>query len=324
MNIGLFGFGTVGSGVYDIAQRRQQAHRILAIGVKSPEKPRPAGLPFTRDPEVILADARIHTVIEAISDTEVGYQLVRTALERGKHVVSASKALLALHLPELHELAAQHGVSLRYEAAVGGAIPVLDTIDRYLAHEPITAIRGILNGTTNYILTRMEREGLAFEQALADAQRLGFAELDPSADVDGLDARNKLVLLAYQAFGVHLPPQQISTTGIRSVSRADILAARAQGGALKLVAEVRALPEGTIQARVAPQVVTADDPLYAVAFERNAVAIESEWGGPFLLGGRGAGALPTGTAVTFDLDHIDQPYRVTRRLAAATPALVTG
>ena len=316
MNIGLFGFGTVGSGVYDIAQRRGLAQHIVAIGVKTPGKARPAGLPFTLDPEVILGDAGIDTVIEAISDTEVGYRLVRTALERGKHVVSASKALLALHLPELHALAAQHGATLRYEAAVGGAIPVLDTIDRYLAHEPITAIRGIVNGTTNYILTRMEREGLSFADALADAQRLGYAELDPSADVDGLDARNKLVILAYHAFGVYVAPEAVRTEGIRSVSRADILAARAQGGALKLVAEARRTPT-RVQLSVGPQVVAADDPLYAVALERNAIVIDTEWGGPFVLGGRGAGALPTGTAVTADLAQLHQPYAVTRRLAAA-------
>ena len=317
MSIGLFGFGTVGTGVYQIAQSRGQAQRIKAIGVKSPDKPRPEGLSFTLDANTILDDAEITTVVEAISDAEAGYRIVTEALRRGKHVVSASKAVIAAHLPELHALAARHSVSLRYEAAVGGAIPVLDVIDRYLAHEPITVVRGIVNGTTNYILTRMEREGLDFDTVLAEAQRLGFAEADPTADVEGLDARNKLVILAYHAFGDYLPPSAISTTGIRGVTAADIADARARGGAIKLVAEARCASCGSLSLQVSPQFVSADDPLYATAFERNAIVVETAWGGPFLLGGRGAGALPTGTAVTFDLEHLDQAYAVTRRQALA-------
>lgn len=309
MSIGLFGFGTVGQGFYQIMAATGKAFEIGAIGVKTVGKPRPAGLPFTFDPDVILNDPSISVVVEAISDLDAGYFLVREALRRGKHVVSASKALLARHLLELHELANLNGVSLRYEAAVGGAIPVLDTLSRYLSHEPVTAVRGIVNGTTNYILTRMEREGLEFAEALADAQRLGFAELDPSADVDGLDAQNKLVLLSYHAFGQYVSLESIPTTGIRSIGRSDILAARAKGCAIKLVSEARLDPNtGKVSARVSPQVIAADDPLFAIAYERNAISIETLWSGPHLLSGRGAGALPTGTAVAFDVQHIHSVY----------------
>jgi homoserine dehydrogenase len=220
-------------------------------------------------------------------------RVVRRALESGKHVVTANKALIATHGASLEALADAYGVALRYEAAVGGAIPLIHTLRGTLKGNRITRIRGILNGTTNFILTRMSADGMPFEDALREAQRRGFAEADPSADVSGLDAAQKLVILARHAFGYWVPVECVERTGIEDVRPE-------QGEVFKLIAEA-VLTDGSLRLRVGPQRLASTDPMAHVNDENNAVLIEGDFAGSLTFIGRGAGALPTGSAVYDDI-----------------------
>ena len=219
--------------------------------------------------------------------------LVTAALARGKHVVTANKALIATHGASLEALADAYGVALRYEAAVGGAIPLIHTLRGTLKGNRITRIRGILNGTTNFILTRMSADGMPFEDALREAQRRGFAEADPSADVSGLDAAQKLVILVRHAFGSWVPVECVERTGIEDVRPE-------RGEVFKLIAEA-VLTDGSLRLRVSPQRLASTDPMAHVNDENNAVLIEGDFAGSLTFIGRGAGALPTGSAVYDDI-----------------------
>lgn len=314
IGIALLGCGNVGSGTFRvleenaalIARRVGADLQVRAILVRDLSKERDARIPkalLTEDFQRILEDPDIHIVAELMGGQEPALTYMKQALEAGKHVVSANKAALALRGEELTRLAMDRGLMLRYEAAVCGAIPVMNAISTSLAANRIMRIQGILNGTTNYILTRMDEDGAPYEQVLKDAQDKGFAEADPTGDVEGHDAVNKLTLLIAAGFGAYVSPDQIQREGITGVTQEDFKKAAAQNAKIKLVATAERDIDG-IRARVRPEFVPADNPLSRVRNEFNAVLISCDMADDIFLQGRGAGPLPTGSAVAGDILEI--------------------
>jgi homoserine dehydrogenase len=333
VGIGIAGFGTVGGGVLSILQRHagdieaRLGARIVVrrIALRDPEKERPVGVDrglVTTRLEDLAADPGIAVVVELIGGVDQAFDLVRGALERGKHVVTANKALLATRGEEIFRLAREKGVDVYYEAAVCGGVPVIRTLREALASDRITALHGIVNGTTNFILTAMAEKGEPIEQALAEAQRLGYAEADPTLDVSGGDAAQKLCVLAQLAFGARLRPQDVLTEGIMGLSPEDFRWGREFGYALKLLAVARRCAPASgggqdqLEARVHPAFIRAGSLLAGVRGAMNAVLIDSEALGPSMLYGQGAGAMPTGSAVVSDI--ID----LTRNILSGSPGRV--
>ncbi|WP_017730138.1 homoserine dehydrogenase [Nafulsella turpanensis] len=302
IKIGLFGFGSVGQGTYQIIQENAAlGAEVVRICIKDPQKERRISREnFTFRKEDILQDDSIDIVVEAISNAGEAFDIVKEALLAGKDVVTASKKMVSEHLAELLELQAQTGRIIRYEAAVCGAIPVLEVLDSYFAHEPIEELCGIVNGSTNYILSRMQDESLDYSTALRQAQALGFAEADPALDVKGWDAGNKIVITALHAFGELLRPEEVLVRGIDELPRHATRLAAAEGKRIKLVGRIR-LKEGKLFASVMPEMLSAEHPLYSVEEENNRLLIYGKYSGLQQLSGKGAGALPTGTAVVSDI-----------------------
>lgn len=305
VGIGLLGFGTVGVGIHDllvanaasIAERRGVSLSLNRVGVRDLSKPRAASFGrLTDDLMAVVEDPETHVVAEVMGGVEPARALIRRALELGKPVATANKELMAKHGAQLLAHARENGVGLRYEASVGGGIPVLAALDRQLQANRIEKIEGIVNGTCNYILTRMEHEGKPFEEILKDAQAIGFAEADPSADVDGFDSAYKLTILASIATGKAVDWTTVNREGIRGVSLDDVAAAKAEGKRIKLVAKM----DGS-SLSVAPEVVDAEHPLYSVMGGENAIAITGSPLGTVTLRGPGAGAGPTASAVMGDV-----------------------
>lgn len=315
VGIALYGLGTVGSGLHRIlAARKDRLDKrhgldleLRHIVVRDPARPRAVAVDpalLSADLDAPLDDPAVDVVVEVMGGIEPAGTVVRRALEAGKHVVTANKALIAAQGEELERLAEEHGATLRYEAAVGGAIPILHALRGALVANEIRRIRGIVNGTTNYILTRMARDGTSLAEALERAQALGFAEADPSADLSGTDAAQKLIILARHAFGTWVPESTVARQGIEDVTTREIEDAARGGGSLKLVAEAALGDDGTPSLRVAPTVLDADDPLAGIHDEMNAVVVDGDFAGPLLFAGRGAGAGPTGSAVYADLVEV--------------------
>lgn len=300
--IGLFGFGAVGQGTLDIIEENPHLSvHIARICVKDPQKERKlAAKHFTFAKEDILQDKSISIVVEAISNAEEAFVIVKEAMRAGKHVVTANKKMLSEHLPELLDLQRETKTILRYEAAVCAAIPVLDLLDHHFAHEPLEELSGIVNGSTNYILCRMQEEGLDFQSALRNAQELGFAEADPFLDISGQDARNKIVVAAVHAFGEFIEPADVQLTGIDKISADAGKQAEKEGKRIKLVARLYR-KDGKLQASVKPELLGPENPLFAVSNENNMVLLKGQYGGHQQLSGKGAGPLPTGTAVVADI-----------------------
>ncbi len=355
VGIGVAGFGTVGGGVLSILERHQAViearlgARIVVrrVALRDTEKPRAVevekGIVTTRM-EDLLDDPHIEVVVELIGGTTEAFDLVKAALEHGKHVVTANKALLAARGEELFRLAADRGVDVYYEGAVCGGVPVIRTLREALASDRINSLHGIVNGTTNYILSAMAEKGEPLSKALAEAQRLGYAEADPTLDVSGGDAAQKLCVLAQLAFGARILPADVLTEGIMDLEPEDFAWGKEFGYALKLLAVARrcrtvepaaaragaageGVPEGqvsaggpyppdTIEARVHPTFIPAGSLLAGVRGAFNAVLLRSEALGPSLLFGQGAGALPTGSAVVSDI--ID----LSRNILARSPGRV--
>jgi homoserine dehydrogenase len=333
VGIGIAGFGTVGGGVLSILQRHagdieaRLGARIVVrrIALRDPEKERPVGVDrglVTTRLEELPADPGIAVLVELIGGVDQAFDLVRGALERGKHVVTANKALLAARGEEIFRLAREKGVDVYYEAAVCGGVPVIRTLREALASDRINALHGIVNGTTNFILSAMAEKGEPIGEALAEAQRLGYAEADPTLDVSGGDAAQKLCILAQLAFGARLRPEDVLTEGILGLSPEDVRWGREFGYALKLLAIARRCGPASgggqdqIEARVHPAFVPAGSLLAGVRGAMNAVVIDSEALGPSMLYGQGAGAMPTGSAVVSDI--ID----LTRNILSGSPVRV--
>jgi len=304
-HIGLFGLGCVGYGLYQLLQ--STASRDLSIRrivVSDRRKPRlvPSEL-LSFQPGDILENPDIDLVVEAIDDAEAAWQIVRTALLRGKPVITANKKMVAQHLGELIALQKQTGVPVLYEAAVCGAIPIVRTIDQYFSHEPIQQLSGIFNGTSNYILSKIFNDRLEYPLALRQAQQLGFAETDPTADVGGFDPKYKLIILALHAHGIVLSPADVFNSGIDRLTAADIRYARDKGWKIRLSPELIRTEEG-VAAFVLPRFVHPSEALFGIENERNAVSVNTAFSGEQFFAGKGAGAFPTATAVLADLRAI--------------------
>jgi len=311
VGVGLLGCGTVGAAVArllhahadDIAMRAGLRLEVARVAVRDPGRPRdvPVGPDrFTADPMAVVADPAVEVVCELMGGVDPARSLVLAAFERGKPVVTANKELLANHGRELFDAADGRGLDLYFEAAVGGGIPLIRPLKGSLAGERVARIIGIVNGTTNLILTRMSEDGLSFADALAEAQRLGYAEADPSADVDGHDAAAKCAILASIAFNARVVAGDVYREGIASVSAEDIAFASRLGYVVKLLA-IAELEDGEIAARVHPTMLPAAHPLAAVRGPFNAVFVQGEHAGELMFYGRGAGGDPTATAVVGDL-----------------------
>ncbi len=312
MVIGLLGAGNVGGGVVRILQENQDdierrlGARVVVkkILVRDPARERRVEIParlLTTDPREVLHDHEVRVVVELMGGVEPAFSWVMEALQRGKHVVTANKLLVARHGRELFAEAARRGVSVNFEAAVGGGIPILRALREGLASDRIERITGIVNGTTNFILDAMTRARQSYDEALRLAQEAGYAEADPSLDVGGGDAAQKLALLALIGFGVRVEPEAIPTEGITRVRPFDIEAARQLGFVIKSVAEARRGGTGVPVMQVHPMLVPEHNILAGVRGSYNAVLVESRAMGRSLFYGRGAGPMPTGMAVVSDI-----------------------
>ncbi|WP_029898512.1 homoserine dehydrogenase [Desulfohalovibrio reitneri] len=310
--IGLAGYGTVGTGLSRILtdneewirRRIGRDIRVKKVLVRDPEKTRQAPLPpgaeLTTKWSDLVEDPDISMVVELMGGLDTAFELVSRALSSGKHVVTANKHLLAERGQELFSLAEEAGRALYYEASCVGGVPVIQTLKESLAANRILKLTGILNGTANFILSRMSTEGMSFDDALAEATDLGYAEADPSFDVDGIDAAHKLVLLTRLAYGRHYPLEKLAVQGIRHVEVADIEFAREFGYRVKLIGQVREV-DGGLEAGVFPALVKYTYLLARVGGNYNAVRVEGNACGPIMLHGQGAGDLPTGSAVLADI-----------------------
>ena len=322
VNVAILGFGTVGSGVADVLTRNsavidQRVDGLVRLKYildvrdfpDSPYKDL-----FVKDFSVIENDPEVDVVVETIGGAKVALDFTQRALKAGKSVVSSNKELVATHGYDLLQLAKEHQVSYLFEASVGGGIPILRPLTACLAANELDQITGILNGTTNYILTRMIKAGLSFDQALKEAQANGYAEQDPTADVDGHDACRKICILAALAFGQHVYPDQVPTQGIRGVTLADVAYADSCGYKIKLLGRAIREPEGKVCAFVAPHLVSCENPLAGVEDVFNAIAVTGNAVGDVMFYGRGAGKLPTASAVVADVidaaKHRDEKKRM--------------
>ncbi len=321
LTIGLFGFGCVGTGLYEVLNQTSLLQaRIKHIVVKDPTKKRQIDASyFSYDGGTILNDPEVNVVVELINDSDAAYVIVRKALESGKHVVSANKKLIALHLDELIDLAKENNVSFLYEAAVGGSIPIIRNLEEYYNNDSLSSINGIVNGTTNYILTKTG-EGQSFEDALSTAQELGFAELDPTSDVDGFDAKYKLVLLLKHAFGYTAKTEDVWNYGIRQLKTWDATYAREKGYKIKLLA-FGTRSGNQVVGFVAPHLIPANHFAYNVENEFNAVVVEALFSDRQLFLGKGAGSYPTASAVLSDISALQFDYAYEYRKTNAEESL---
>jgi homoserine dehydrogenase len=311
LRIWLFGFGVVGEGLYRILQQTPSLKAsIKKVCIKHPGKKRnaPEDL-FTTDKYELLNDPDINVIVEVINETEPAFEIVTTALKNGKDVVSASKKMLAEHLPQLLDLQKETGHSVLYEAAACASIPVIRNLEEYYDNDLLHSMRAIVNGSTNFILTKMFEEKLDFKQALLLAQQLGFAESDPSLDVEGIDAVNKWSLLLAHAYGIVVHPYNIVFNGIQNIQGGDAVVAGEKHYEIKLVGQAKKLLNGKVAAFVLPQFVKSDDHLSFVKNEYNGVDIESGFADKQFFYGKGAGSFPTASAVLSDLSALRYQYR---------------
>ena len=312
VNVAILGFGVVGSGVAEVLatngahidRKVDDLLRLKYILDVRDFHDSPFADKVVHDFSVIENDPEVNIVVETIGGAKVALDFTRRALMAGKSVVTSNKELVAEHGCELLRLAQEKGVSYLFEASVGGGIPIIRPLNQCLAANEIEELCGILNGTTNYILTRMIRAGLTFEQALKEAQDNGYAEKDPTADVDGHDACRKICILAALAFGRQVYPDQVPTQGIRNVTLEDVAYADSVGYKIKLLGRAIREPEGKVCAFVAPHLVPGDNPLAGVEDVFNAISITGNAIGDAMFYGRGAGKLPTASAVVADVIDI--------------------
>ena len=323
INIGLAGFGTVGQALYKVIEQARNVHaRIAKICVRSLTKPREIRVPeslltisfteITRNPDIDL-------VVEVIAAPETSFRLVSDALRNGKDVVSGNKAMLARHLPELMELQRQTGKALLYDASSCGSIPVIRNLEEYYDNDLLLEVKGILNGSSNYILSRVFDHNEDYADALERAQKLGFAESDPSHDISGNDSLNKLVIITLHAIGVYVAPADVFVYGIPTLGQEDILYAREKGMKIKLVAQVVKLSDDLFTMFVMPEFVAPNRYIYAVDDEYNGVVIRGECYDRQFMFGKGAGGLPTASSLLSDITALRHDYRYEYKKTAFAP-----
>jgi len=311
LNIGLFGFGVVGEGLYKVLQQTPSLKaEIKKVCIKNPDNKRnaPDSL-FTTNKDVLLNDPDINVIVEVIDDADAAFQIVSTALRNGKQVVSASKKMIAENLPALLELQNTTGQSLLYEAAACASIPVIRNLEEYYDNDLLHSIKAIVNGSTNFILTKIFEEGLDFKQALLLAQQAGFAESNPKLDVEGYDAVNKWTFLLTHAYGITSGPNEILFNGIQNIHATDATVASGKKQEIKLVAQAQKLQNGKVAAFVLPQFIKQEDHLAFVKNEYNGVVIESGFADKQFFYGKGAGSFPTASAVLSDISALRYGYK---------------
>lgn len=308
MKAAIIGYGVVGSGVYEILKNNaegiaRRAGQSIDVGYvldirDFPEHPEKEI--FVKDFDVILNDPEVAVVVETMGGIRFAYDYTKAALERGKSVVTSNKELVAAHGHEFFALAEKHGCRYLYEASVGGGIPIVHSLARSLAANEIESVSGIINGTTNYILTKMFKNGETFASALASAQALGYAEKDPTADIEGLDVQRKIAILASLCLGKRVSADEVPTVGIRGITVDDVSYAAILGCAIKLVGYA-SFENGRAGVFVGPMLVPKSNPLAGIEDVFNGIAVKGDMAGECMFYGRGAGKLPTASAVTADI-----------------------
>jgi len=311
LTIGLFGFGVVGEGLYKILQQTPSLKAtIKKVCIKNPDKKRdaPASL-FTTDRNELLFDDEINVIVEVINESQAAYEIISTALKNGKQAVSSSKKMIAEHMHDLIALQEETGNSFLYEASACASIPVIRNLEEYYDNDLLHSIKAIVNGSTNFILTKIFEEQLEFKEALLLAQQLGFAESDPSLDVEGYDAVNKWSILLTHAYGIIEKIENIIFTGIQNIQLSDALVAKEKKYSIKLVADAKKLQNGKVAAYVLPQFVRQEDQLAFVKNEYNGVVIETGFADKQFFYGKGAGSFPTASAVLADISALSYDYK---------------
>lgn len=313
INIGLFGLGVVGQGIVSVMARAKNAHaEIKRICVRDLTKPRDISIDssiLTDNPDEILLDSDINLIVEVVDNAEASYGIVTSALRRGIPVVSGNKAMIARHLPELIALQRRHNTALLYDASSCGSIPVIRNLEEYYDNDLLLEVKGILNGSSNYILSRVFDHGEPYDDALRRAQQLGFAESDPSFDIEGFDSLFKLIIITVHALGVYVPPTDIFTYGITNIHDSDIRYAREKRVKIKLVAQVVKVSPLTFTMFVMPEFVSPSRYIYSVDDEYNGVVIRGECYDRQFMFGKGAGSLPTASSILSDIMARQHDYR---------------
>ena len=322
LKLGIFGFGVVGQGLYHVLEETKGIKaEILKICVKTPNKTRPLPMEyFTYEKEDILENPEVDVVLELIDDPKAAYEIVTAALKKGKAVVTANKKMVADHMTELYELQKEYNVPLLYEGACCASIPIIRNLEEYYDNDLLSAVDGIFNGSTNYILSKVFSEQKSFDEALKEAQELGYAETDPSLDIEGYDAKYKLCIILTHAFGLFVNPDDVFNFGIQNISEFDIKIAREKGYKIKLVAKSRKI-DGRVVAMVIPQFVSNKSELYKVEREFNAVIVEGAFSEHQFFIGKGAGGYPTGSAVLSDISALTYNYMYEYKKTKQAPDL---
>lgn len=310
LTLGIFGFGVVGQGLYDIIKTKNLNFSIKQFVIKHADKKRslPSEL-FTTDPEAILNDPEINTVIELIDDADAAFDIVSKALKSRKNVVSANKKMIAYHLEELIDIQNEYGTSLLYEGAVCGSIPIIRNLEEYYDNELLHSVTGIFNGSSNYILSKILNENLDYGIALKQAQDLGFAETDPTLDVGGFDPKFKLAIVASHAYGLYIKPDKILNIGINTLDAADVRFAQEKKYKIKLVPTAREINDKNVILYVLPKFISSDNILYNVENENNGVLVKAAFADEQFFYGKGAGGHPTGSAVLSDITALRYDYK---------------
>ncbi|MGV0924446.1 homoserine dehydrogenase [Empedobacter tilapiae] len=316
INIGLFGFGVVGEGIYKVLEEKPQLNAVIKkIVIKDASKPRnaPSEL-FSTNADEILNDDEINVVVELISDADAAHDIIIKAFNKGKHVVSANKKLIADHHKKLLDLQAKNNVSFLYEASVCGSVPIIRNLEEYFDNDLLNYVSGIVNGTTNYILTKMANENESYQDALKAAQESGFAEADPTADVEGFDASSKLAIITLHAFGKKIDVDQVIRKGITSLKVEDFKYAKEKNYTIKLIANSKINHQtGEITSTVLPTFVELNKTIALVNNEYNGVLIGSSLSDEQFLYGKGAGRFPTSSAVLSDISALKYDYQYSIR-----------
>ena len=310
LNIGLFGFGTVGRGLYDVLQRIGTKNvEIKRICVRDISKPRAVEADFTDKADDIFNDPDINFIVELIDDAEAAYSIVKRALQSHLPVVSGNKKMLAYHIEELIALQSQYNVALLYDASACGSIPVIRNLEEYYDNDLLTSVKGILNGSSNFILSKIFNEKMSYADALKLAQDLGFAESNPTLDIDGWDSLFKLIIITVHAFGLYVAPEKIFTYGISNMNDDDIRFANEKERRFKLVAHVEKIAGNRLIMCVMPQLISRNKYIYSVEDEFNGVVIKGLFYDKQFMFGRGAGGYPTGSAVLSDITACLYDYK---------------
>lgn len=311
LKIGVFGYGVVGSGLAHVLKNSKGLDAsIVKVCVKDAGKIRDIDSDLiTVNPDDILNDPEINVVAELIDDADVAYQIVKTAMQNGKHVVSANKKMLAYHIEELIQLQWQYKVSFLYEASACGSIPIIRNLEEYYDNDLLQSVSGILNGSSNYILTKIFNENLDYNLALKEAQDLGFAESDPTSDVGGFDTLYKLIILTVHGFGLFVHPDEVFNAGIANLSPKDIELASQKGYKIRLLGKVTKVNGNHVNLFVAPKFVKPEEHAYTVESHYNGVLIQGNFYDNQFMYGKGAGAHPTGSAVLSDITALAYDYK---------------